>query len=420
MKIIKMLEGKEECMKQNYNFRIVLLGQIISLFGSAIQRFSLSLYLLELTGSASIYGNILAISILPYIFLAPIAGELADRMSKKKIMVVLDGICFGLLLVYGIYLGSGGESVVIAGGVMLLLSTAAALYAPAVTSCLPQIVEKDRLKFANSCVSQVGAWANIIGPVVAGILYGFFGIKFIVFANAISFFISAIMECFLVIPFQKSETSYRLSFVSSYIEMGKTWKVLRKEYIVVFGIILSYGLFNICIGPVNTIVLPYVLNLIFGVSSEVYGMVEGIITLGMLVSGMLLAVRAKWFPFRQVYRWNYPMCIALIIMTIAVTLWHQSFGGVAAFALGGMVIMFCLGVGNIVTLTYIQEKVPEHMLGKVSALSTAVATATVPVGQILFGNILEWVHVGVLLFISAILNGMVSLFVRRNVKMEDK
>lgn len=405
-------------MKKNYNFQLVLIGQIISLFGNAIQRVALSLYLLEVTGSASIYGNILAISILPYIFLAPIAGELADRISKKKIMVILDVVCSAVLLLYGIYLGSEGNSVWVAGIVMMLLSTAAALYGPAVTASLPLIVERERLQFANSCVSQVGAWANIMGPVMAGVLYGFFGIKIIIIFNAISFLFSAILECFLVIPFKKQEISYKISFISSYKEMGKTWSILRKEYIVVFGIILSYGMFNICIGPVNSVVLPYVLNVVFGVSSQVYGLVEGIITCGMLISGILLAIRVDWFPFRQVYRWNYPMCIALFFMSVVVTIWSKSFIGVATFAIGGMIIMFCLGVGNIVTLTYIQGKVPESMLGKVSALSTAVATATVPIGQFVFGNVLEWFHVGILLFISAILNGMVSLFVRRNVKIE--
>ena len=93
---------------------------------------------------------------------------------------------------------------------------------------------------------------------------------------------------------------------------------------------------------------------------------------------------------------------------------------VIIFAVGGMIIMFCLGVGNIVTLTYIQEKIPSHMLGKVSALSTAVATATVPIGQILLGNVLEWSHVSVVLLVSAVLNGLVSLFVRWNVLRDQK
>ena len=167
-------------MKLKRNFRLVLIGQIISLFGNAIQRFCLSLYLLELTGSPAIYGNILALSILPYIFCAPIAGQFADQLSKKKIMVYLDFLCFILLFSYGVYLQGDGSSVIVAGAVMILLSVAATLYTPAVTSCLPEIVEPERLKFANSCVSQVGAWANILGPVVAGMLYGLFGIRWIV------------------------------------------------------------------------------------------------------------------------------------------------------------------------------------------------------------------------------------------------
>ena len=407
-------------MKLKRNFRLVLIGQIISLFGNAIQRFSLSLYLLELTGSPAVYGNILALSILPYIFCAPIAGEFADQLSKKKIMIYLDFLCFILLLSYGIYLQGDGNSVIIAGGVMILLSVAATLYTPAVTSSLPEIVELERLKFANSCVSQVGAWANILGPVVAGMLYGLFGIRWIVILNAISFLLSAIMECFLVMPVQKKEKHSRISFKSSYQEMAKTAVIVKKQYMVVFGIILSYALYNICIVPINTIVLPYVMNLLFQVPSEVYGTVEGVIVLGSLFSGILLAVATKWFPFQKVYLWNYPMSVALFGMTGAVLFFSKSMIGVIIFAVGGMIIMFCLGVGNIVTLTYIQEKIPSHMLGKVSALSTAVATATVPIGQILLGNVLEWSHVSIVLLVSAVLNGMVSLFVRWNVLRDQK
>ena len=58
---------------KNKNFLIIVIGQIISLFGNAIQRFSMSLYLLEFTGSAAVFSQILAISTIPYIIFAPIA-----------------------------------------------------------------------------------------------------------------------------------------------------------------------------------------------------------------------------------------------------------------------------------------------------------------------------------------------------------
>ncbi len=72
---------------KNKNFIIIAIGQIISLFGNAIQRFSMSLYLLEFTGSAAAFANILAISTIPYILFAPIAGMLSDKVNRKKIMV---------------------------------------------------------------------------------------------------------------------------------------------------------------------------------------------------------------------------------------------------------------------------------------------------------------------------------------------
>ncbi len=70
-------------MKTNKNFKLILLGQIISLFGNTIQRFALSLYILDITGNPAIYANILALSIIPYIILAPIAGNIADNYNKN-------------------------------------------------------------------------------------------------------------------------------------------------------------------------------------------------------------------------------------------------------------------------------------------------------------------------------------------------
>ena len=89
---------------KNKNFIIIVIGQIISLFGNAIQRFSMSLYLLEFTGSTAAFARILAISTIPYIVFAPIAGKLSDSINKKKIMVYLDFFCAALIGVYAFIL----------------------------------------------------------------------------------------------------------------------------------------------------------------------------------------------------------------------------------------------------------------------------------------------------------------------------
>ena len=72
------------------DFTIMVLGQIISLFGNSILRFTLSLYILDTTGSAAVFGSILAVSMIPTVLLSTFGGVLADRVNRRNIMVVLD------------------------------------------------------------------------------------------------------------------------------------------------------------------------------------------------------------------------------------------------------------------------------------------------------------------------------------------
>lgn len=363
------------------------------------------------------YSNILALSILPYIFLAPLAGLSADMFNRKKIMIILDLISFGLLFSYGIFFFAGIESSILAGCVMILLSVISTFYQPAVTACLPQIIGSEQLHSANSYVSQVGAFSNIAGPMLAGILYGLLGIRIIILLNAVSFLFSAGLECLIHMPDPAKKERRQFHLLTSYLHMGGTFQTLRKKHTTVAGIILSYGLYNLCIVPVNSVLFPAVMNLELGITPKTYGIVEGIITFGMLLSGLMISRHPGWFCFTFIYRYNYPMPVMLCIMGIALLLSPDPSYTVLLLTLGGMTIMFCLGTGNIITLTFIQNAVPENMLGSVSALSTAVATATIPFGQILFGHLLDTrLNTGFILFLSSAAATFVCLYVKRNIR----
>lgn len=72
------------------DFVLVAVGQIVSLFGNAVLRFALPLYLLRKTGSPALFGTVTALSFIPMIPLSIIGGILADRVNKRNIMVILD------------------------------------------------------------------------------------------------------------------------------------------------------------------------------------------------------------------------------------------------------------------------------------------------------------------------------------------
>lgn len=82
----------------NKDFTLVVIGQIISLFGNAVLRFALPLYILEQGGSPALFGQVSALAFFPLIMLSPVGGIIADRVNKQRIMVVLDFITSVLVL----------------------------------------------------------------------------------------------------------------------------------------------------------------------------------------------------------------------------------------------------------------------------------------------------------------------------------
>ncbi|WP_297992514.1 MFS transporter [uncultured Clostridium sp.] len=418
---------------KNKNFIIIVIGQIISLFGNAIQRFSMSLYLLAFTGSTSTFATILSLSTIPYIIFAPIAGRLSDKINKKKIMVYLDLFCFALIGIYAFILFKGNDNVLIVGTVMFILSICATLYGPTVTSSIPQIVEEEKLTSANGVINQVGSIVNFVGPILAGILYGLLGIKIIVIINAVSFLISAIMEMFLNIPdveienidiknevaiTKDNEKIMSLDFIkNSFVGSKDVFIYLKREKKIVLGIIISYALCNIFLSPILTIVAPYFVNILLGFSSEVYGIVEGVFVLGMILGGFWISVKPNMFSMKKVHYTYLPMIAGVITMSSLGFINLNNYALAIIFALGGFVIMLSLALSNVLTLTFIQKQVPGEMLGSVSAFSTAVATISVAPGQLLFGQVIDLgVPIGIILSVSAILNIGLMLFVKWNVR----
>lgn len=416
---------------KNKNFIIIVIGQIISLFGNSIQRFSMSLYLLEFTGSTATFANILAISTIPYILFAPIAGRLSDNVNRKKIMVYLDLFCSILIGAYAVIIFQGRDHELIVAAVMFLLSICYTLYGPAVTSSIPQIVEEDKLTSANGIINQVGSVVNIAGPILAGVLYGLVGIKLIVVINAISFLLSAAMELFLDIPdvIKREEAMlddkdneenklFSLDFVKkSFEDMKNSFVYLKKEKKIVLGIIASYALCNIFLVPILSIVAPYFINIFLGLPAEVYGIVEGVCVLGMILGGLWISLKPKLFSMKKVHYTYIPMIAGVILMSIISTIRLNNYALAGLFAFSGMAIMMSLSLSNVLTLTFIQKEVPGDMLGRVSAFSTAVATISVAPGQLLFGQVIDWgIPLGIILLVTAIFNLGLLGFVKWNVR----
>ena len=169
------------------DFILVIIGQIISLFGNGILRFALPLYLLNETKSPALFGVVSACSFIPIILLSPIGGILADRINKRNIMVILDYITALLIFILTILLGKV-NLVVLLLVVLILLYGIQGTYQPAVQASIPALVAEENLMPANAVVNLVNSLAGLIGPVIGGAVFGFAGIMPILFISIACFF----------------------------------------------------------------------------------------------------------------------------------------------------------------------------------------------------------------------------------------
>lgn len=404
------------------NFNILVLGQVISLFGSSIQRFALSLYLLDLTGSAGIFSAILALSMVPVVLISPIAGMLADRGNKKRLMIGLDSLSALLLLVYVWIVFNDQDHVLVIATVMVLLSTISTIYQPVVNTCVPLIVSRDHLVRANAIIQQVASLSQFLGPILAGLLYGFFGITGVVIINLVSFLFSALLELFLEIPHQRREgqQSFKAAFMT---DMKESYHYLRHENLIVCRMLLFSGFYNLFLVPVFSVATPYLIKVTFALSSEVYGWAEGMIALGMIVGGFIITYRPNHFHIKRVYQLLYLTSVSMMLMGGVVYLFHFGFidaaTSVVLFTVCGMIIMGVLGIANVLSAAYLYQAVDGAILGKILAFGSAFATLCIPLGQILFGGLLEVLSqkLYLLILMAAFFVFLVTLLVRWNVRL---
>lgn len=395
----------------NKNFTLLIIGQLISLLGNSLQRFALSLYILDITGSAAIFSTVLALTIIPQIVIAPFGGAIADRFSKKKIMITLDFFSSALLLLFFFLLRESNQQIILIGILTCTLAIIQNFYDPTVRATIPAITAKENLTKANSVVSQISAITQLIGPIAAGFIYGFFGIYGVFVINIISFFLSAIMELFLTIPFCKLPHVGN-AMVTFTKDIMHTLTYLYKEKRIVLSFIIIAAGINLFLTPLYIVGVPYLEKVVFHVSDNLYGISEGCIGAGMIVGSTLVGIFSKVLSIHKVPQFFFLLSIIIILMgspTLGFLCKQEgiNYTSYILLTLFGILFALCIAIIDIISISFIQLVTPQEKMGKIMALAIAFSSALLPIGSVLFGFLYE-VFAGKL-FILYIVVGIIAL-----------
>lgn len=369
------------------DFTMVVIGQIISLFGNAILRFALPLYLLRETNSASLFGAVTACSFIPMVVFSFLGGVIADRINKRNIMVTLDFLTATIISIFYISLGQL-PLVPLMIVVLMLLYGISGAYQPSVQASVPLLVEYEVLAKGNATINMVSTLANLLGPVIGGVLFGYFGLTPILFLSIVCFIISAVMEMFIHIPHQKRKAETGI-FVTVCNDLKESFHFVKKEKPIFLSVVGILALFNLVLSAAMIVGIPVMVVQVLGMSDTNLGIAQGALGLGGLVGGMLAGVVAEKLTIRQNYIFLLVCSVAAFIMGVSLMTFVPKIVGFWIITAMSFMAMCVSTMFTVSIFTVVQQRTPIYLLGKIMATIIAISGCSQPIGQALYGVLFE-------------------------------
>lgn len=373
------------------DFTLVVIGQIISLFGNAAIRFALPLYLLNQTGSSALYGTVMACAFIPAILLSPVGGLIADRVNKRNIMVILDFSTAGLILLF-MLLMDRVSLVLLLTIVLMLLYGIAGAYQPAVQASIPALVSRDGVMRANAVINVISSFASLLGPVLGGILYSAYGLLPVLEISIASFAASAVMEIFIRIPYRKQESAGSIIGTAMGDLRESVHFICRQKAVIGKGLLIVCGI-NLFMSAMITVGLPYLITEVLpftaGQANRLYGYAEGALAAGGVVGGISAGALADRLQIGK--SGNLLIAGALGVFPIGFALlWLDS--GMAVYVtitVCCFVIMVISTIFTVQVMSFVQTETPQNLIGKVIAVIMTGAMCAQPLGNAMYGFLFE-------------------------------
>jgi DHA3 family macrolide efflux protein-like MFS transporter len=373
------------------NNLFLLLGRFISVLGTGVFDFALSLYVLDITGSAGMFSFVLGISILPQGLVNMLGGVFVDKYNKRKIMMFTELVSALIIFAFICIFSFANANLVLIIILVVLLNATQGLYYLAALADIPNIVGDELTTNANSAFQSIGAFSNIFGPVIGAVVYKSMGMNAIFWLDAASFIIGSIGVIALKYDVKK------LIVEGSYIENLKVvFQYINKEKIIRFMLFLAV-VFNFLYLPLLNMVLPYITYNVIKISAFQVSLVRSAAAIGVIIGSILVTIINR----NKLFLKNF--FVLLGIQSVLIILWV--FPNIDAIAkhlnplwITVVFVTLLLSYGilntvqNLPMIVFFQQQLPEELRARVfGTLNTALLLSS-PLGMWLFGIALQKMH----------------------------
>ncbi len=384
-------------LSHNRNFVLLFLGRMVSRVGDSLYSLGITWFILDLTGAGTTMSLYLAVGMVTYLLMGPLAGVLVDRWDRVRIIYGTDLLRGLLISLAGIlyFLGIEAELLlVVLFSITVLTNMCSALFNPAATALTPRIVSMEMLTRANSLQSMVDSGASITGLVLGGIIYTLVGIQGIFIINAISFLLSGLSEMFIRIP--KDKKQQKQNTTNGKAGLFEFWAEFREGYAFILSqrwlilITLFSFMINLFSSPLMSIYIPYIVNQIMQIQPIYLSYIQAALGAGVLLGSLAMSTQTPQERIARGLRLSYTiLLIPLAAMAICLFLYGngmiQLMYALNVFIGASFVLGFMTAHVNIPINVAIQRKVPNAILGRVDAAFSTLLMTGVPIGMIAGG-----------------------------------
>jgi len=367
------------------NVALFLTGQTVSLFGSMVAQYAVMWWVTLETRSGLAVALYAVAAFLPQGVVSIFGGVLADRMNRRVLVMIADGVIAAATLVLALLMANGVTDLWIVLLAVGVRSLGAGVQTPAVQAMIPQIVPDEHLMRVNGIFQTIQSAMALLAPAAAGAIFAAFGLAPVFFLDVVTAVIGIGLLALVAVPTLERTAGARLSYRQ---DLTEGMRYIRAHPIVRWLLVVYAVIFLLTVAP--SFITPLMVARTFGGQEWMLAALEIAFSLGMLLGGVLMStVLAKRSPIGLILVAVYGFGLATVALGLSGNLWvFYAF----MFAFGLLVPPF-----STPFMTLIQKTVIPAMHGRVfSYLSIVMALAT-PIGMAVFGPLADVVSVQVLL-----------------------
>jgi len=366
------------------DFRLLFWGQSVSVLGTRMVELALAFAVLEVGGSVAELGVVLAAHTLGFVISVLAGGVVADRSSRRAVMIGADLLRLVTQGCIAVALLGGFAEVWMLGVLSVFTGIGGGFFGPAATGLLPEVVPPDELQQANALRSTASSAGEIGGPILAGVLVAAAGPGWAFAVDAGTFAASAVWLSMLGVPGR--EPIERTNFLA---ELRDGWRAFSSRSWV-WSFVLYFAIGNM-FWHAFMVLGPVVADRDLG-GAAAWGAVLGAFGVGALV-GSLLAVRAE--PDRPLV--YVALTEGLFMLPLAFLAATEV---VAVLAAGSFLAGMGMMLGESVWESTLQRHVPGETLSRVSSYDWFGSMAFTPIGLAAWGPIAAVVGISTSLWIA--------------------